>query len=212
MSSLRYGPSGRGCPCQRDAVRLWLGGRARQPTARPTRAADYGRGYSSDYDGDGRSAQADGFAQLSSAQFAAVRGALDAVSKADGAGFSVEGFTNLSVSFAGAGSGAGRRARGEHARTSPPPTPICPGAGIGGDVWLGGIGARAAGGQLRPRDRAARARARAGTEALPRELGVREARPGLRLAGVHGDDLPPLGGRPRRPATTSRSGARRRPS
>ena len=114
----------------------WAGGRITYST--PDTAADYGRGYSSDYDGDGRSAQADSFAKLSSAQFAAVRGALDAVSKPT-AGFSVEGFTNLSVSFAGAGSGAGdvRVANTRDVSTS---YAFSPGSGIGGDVWFGGSG------------------------------------------------------------------------
>jgi len=114
----------------------WGGGRISYST--PDAAADYGRGYAVDADGDGRSVQFDGFARLSSAQYASVRGALDAVSTAK-AGFSVEGFTNLSVAAAGAGSGAGdiRAARTADAPTS---YAFLPGSGMGGDVWLGGSG------------------------------------------------------------------------
>ena len=49
-----------------------------------------------------------GFARLSPAQLAVARGALDtAGGPAAHSAFSVEGFTNLSLSYAGAGSGAG---------------------------------------------------------------------------------------------------------
>ena len=69
-----------------------------------------------------------------------MHGALDGGSTAT-AGFSVEGFTNLSVSSAGAGSGAGdmRVANTRDASTS---YAYLPGSGIGGDIWLGGRGAR----------------------------------------------------------------------
>ena len=114
----------------------WAGGRITYSS--PDAAADYGRGYVVDFDGDGRSVLSDGFARLSSAQFASLRGALDSGSTAT-AGFSVEGFTRLSVAHAGAGSGAAdlRAARSADASTS---YAFLPGSGMGGDVWLGGSG------------------------------------------------------------------------
>jgi len=71
----------------------------------PDAAGDYGGGYLSDADGDGRSAQVDGFSRLSTAQVASARFALDVTTRA-AAGFSVEGFTNLRIDHAGLGSGA----------------------------------------------------------------------------------------------------------
>ena len=114
----------------------WAGGRITYSS--PDAAADYGSGYVVDFDGDGRSVLSDGFARLSSAQFASLRGALDGGSTAT-AGFSVEGFTRLSVAHAGAGSGAGdmRAARSADAPTS---YAFLPGSGMGGDIWLGGSG------------------------------------------------------------------------
>lgn len=114
----------------------WGGGKLTY--SNPNAASDYGRGYYSDYDRDGRSAQSDGFSKLSSAQYTSVRTALEGVSKAS-VGFSVEGFTKLSVSSAGAGSGAGdiRVANTRDVSTS---YAYMPGAGVGGDVWLGGSG------------------------------------------------------------------------
>lgn len=104
----------------------------------PARAADYGAGYLADYDRDGRSAQYDGFARLTSTQLAAVKGALEGRSPA-GVGFSVEGFTNLDVRYAGAGSGAGD-IRVAHADDTPTGYAYQPGPGIGGDVWFGRAG------------------------------------------------------------------------
>ncbi|MFO1141761.1 MAG: M10 family metallopeptidase [Amaricoccus sp.] len=104
----------------------------------PDRASDYGAGYRADYDRDGRSAQYDGFARLTSIQLAAVKGALEGRSPA-GVGFAVEGFTNLVVRYAGAGSGAGD-IRVAHADDTPTGYAYQPGPGIGGDVWLGRAG------------------------------------------------------------------------
>jgi serralysin len=114
----------------------WAGGRVSYSS--PDRASDYGGGYAVDFDGDGRSVLSDGFARLSSAQLSCFRGALDRVSSAQ-AGFSVEGFTNLAVTDAGAGSGAGsiRAAQCADVDTS---YAFLPGSGMGGDVWLGGSG------------------------------------------------------------------------
>lgn len=114
----------------------WLGGAVSY--ADPARASDYGIRYFSDVDGDGRSAQRDGFARLSSAQHGAVRGVLDA----DGplgrahAGFTVEGFTRLRVSDGGASGDLnfGNSTDAESAYA------YGPGTGMGGDVWFGRAG------------------------------------------------------------------------
>lgn len=70
--------------------------------------SDYGSEWSywSDEDGDGKSVQFDGFKKLDAKQLAAVHFALNAEDLGQGkaaAGFSVEGFTNLGVSYAGYG-------------------------------------------------------------------------------------------------------------
>ncbi|HET9069133.1 MAG TPA: M10 family metallopeptidase [Amaricoccus sp.] len=111
----------------------WGGGKLSYST--PDAAADYGRGYVSDYDREGRSAQSDGFSKLSSAQSTSVRMAFEGTSKAN-AGFSVEGFTNLSISSAGSGSGAGDVRLASTADVSTAYA-YMPGAGAGGDVWFG---------------------------------------------------------------------------
>lgn len=109
----------------------------------PDRAGDYGSDYRSDLDGDGRSAQNEGFSRFSDAQFAAFRAALDAgyTGNLGGrAGFSVEGFTGLDVTYAGNGSGEAeiRGANSSDAATGYAYLPS--GAALGGDVWLGGSG------------------------------------------------------------------------
>ncbi len=118
--------------------RMWGGGVVTYSD--PDRAADYGGGYFSDYDGDGRSAQNDGFARLTAPQLAAARGVLDAEAVPPArAGFTVEGLTGLSVRYAGAGSGLGdvRLAASSDAPTA---YAYMPGEGMGGDVWLGSAG------------------------------------------------------------------------
>ena len=187
----------------------WAGGRITYSS--PDTAADHGSGYSRDYDGDGRSAQSDGFAALSSAQFAAVRGALDAGATAGGAASRSRASPASRSRYAGAGSGAGDMRVAQH-RGRPHLLRLRPGPRHGRRRLVRRVGARAAGGQLRPPDHAARGRPRARAQARATRAGGSAARPGLRLAGVHGDDLPRLGGGARRPATTSRSGARRRPT
>lgn len=114
----------------------WAGGRI--AVSFPDAAGDYGGGYASDVDRDGRSAQVDGFSRLSSAQVAAARLGLDVV-KAAAAGFSVEGLTGLRVDVLAARSGAGdvRIANASDASTA---YAYLPGTGVGGDVWLGGSG------------------------------------------------------------------------
>lgn len=108
----------------------------------PNTPADYGPGYDSDLDGNGISAHLQHFARLSSTQLGMVRSVLDADgtgARVAHAGFTVEGFTRLSVSYAGAGSGAGDLL---YARTSDTATAYAykPSPGIGGDVWLGRSG------------------------------------------------------------------------
>lgn len=114
----------------------WAGGRI--SVSFPDTGADYGSGYRSDFDRDGRSAPADGFARLSPAQVTAARLALDPAGTVSD-GFSVAGFTNLRIDDAGAGSGAGdvRVANASDAATA---YAYLPGAGVGGDVWFGGTG------------------------------------------------------------------------
>ncbi len=114
----------------------WTGGALTYGS--PTSAADYGSGYHSDQNFDGVSAPRQGFSTLTATQLGAIRGILDA----DGvgcrpahAGFTVEGFTNLSITYA-------RDADIRYANSSDAPTAYAyqPGAGIGGDVWLGRSG------------------------------------------------------------------------
>lgn len=77
----------------------------------PDNPNDYQAGYNSDGDGDGISAQNEGFSQFSAQQMFALHTALNADGGwgelPGGRGLSVEGFTNLSITYAGAGSGAG---------------------------------------------------------------------------------------------------------
>ncbi len=74
----------------------------------PDTPADYQVGYVVDRDGDGLSAQNDTFAQLSNAQRVALHFALNdtiLTQPVGAAGFSLAGFTNITVNYAGAGSG-----------------------------------------------------------------------------------------------------------
>ena len=69
--------------------------------------ADYQAGYFSDGDGDGISAQNEGFSQFTAAQMIAMHSALNQAvytQLAGAAGLSVEGFTNLGLDYNGAGS------------------------------------------------------------------------------------------------------------
>lgn len=117
----------------------WLGGAISYGD--PAQARDYGSGYRSDLDGDGVSAQRDGFARISPAQMTAARMALDADgigAKAAHAGFTVEGFTGLRVNYAGSSGGGDLR----YGSTTDAKTAYAyqPGEGMGGDVWLGRSG------------------------------------------------------------------------
>jgi serralysin len=116
----------------------WIWGGGSVSFSDPDAAADYGAGYVTDYDRDGRSAQLDGFARLAGSQIAAVKSALEGRSAAS-SGFAVEGFTNLAVRYAGAGSGAGD-IRVANAADAPTAYAYAPGPGLGGDLWLGGSG------------------------------------------------------------------------
>ena len=103
-------------------------------------AADYQAGYNSDGDGDGISAQNEGFSQFSAQQMISFHAALnDAVytQLAGAVGFSVEGFTNLNITYNGAGSGTAT-IRG--ANSSDPGTSYAyyPSGNIyGGDTFIG---------------------------------------------------------------------------
>ena len=76
----------------------------------PDRAGDYEADYWADGDGDGVSAQHEGFARFTPEQMATVHAILNTrvySQPAGHAGFSVEGFTNLDIAYAGAGAGDG---------------------------------------------------------------------------------------------------------
>ncbi len=100
----------------------------------------YGTGYPGDFDGDGIPANQEGFSRLSAGQRATAALALDSTLLGPSrAGFTVEGFTNLTTTYVAGGSGA---ANIRIANTSDAPTAYAfyPGAGAGGDVWLGDLG------------------------------------------------------------------------
>lgn len=97
----------------------------------PDTASDYGSGYPSSLSG---------FSRVTAATLAAARAALDAdAGRPAHAGFTVEGFTNLQIRYAGAGSGAGDIRLGNTA-SAPIAFGYFPGGGAGGDVWFGGAG------------------------------------------------------------------------
>jgi len=99
----------------------------------PDQSVDYGH-YAD-------SAPFNGFDQLSPRQLAAARLALDLGGGGpDGrAGFAVEGFTALTVRYAGSGSGDGDIRLGNTADAGTAYAYL-PGAGVGGDVWFGNSG------------------------------------------------------------------------
>lgn len=109
----------------------------------PDSPVDYGGSYWSDYDSDGWSAQRQGFSRFSASQLAAVRAALDsdgAGARAAHAGFAIEGFTNLKVTYAGSGSGAGL-IRYANSSDAPSAYTYLPGeAAQAGDAWFGNAG------------------------------------------------------------------------
>ena len=103
----------------------------------PDSPNDYQVTYQSDQDGDGFSAQNEGFSRLNASQQQAMHFALDADDHAASAGFAVEGFTNLNIAYAGAGSGAStiRIANSSDPATSYAFYPSV--SQTGGDVWIG---------------------------------------------------------------------------
>lgn len=107
----------------------------------PDAAADYGAGYVSDGDGNGVSAQLQGFSQMTAQQMVAahfILGSTVITQPAGSLGFSVAGFTNLGLSYAGAGSGVStiRLANSEDA--NPTAYAYYPSNGaLGGDSFFG---------------------------------------------------------------------------
>jgi serralysin len=103
-------------------------------------SADYQAGYSSDGDGDGVSAQNEGFSQFTGQQTLAMHTALNDATYTQLAaawGFSVEAFTNLSITYSGAGDGT---ATIRAANSSDPGTAYAyyPSSSIyGGDTFFG---------------------------------------------------------------------------
>lgn len=103
-------------------------------------SADYQAGYSSDGDGDGISAQNEGFSQFTAQQTLALHSALNDFTYTQlsaAYGFSIEGFTNLFIDYAGAGVGS---ATIRAANSSDPTTAYAyyPSSSIyGGDTFFG---------------------------------------------------------------------------
>ena len=106
----------------------------------PDAAGDYQLLYYSDQDGDLVSAQNEGFSQVDAAQLLAVHGALNSsiyTQPAGSAGLSVEGFTNLTITYGTSGAGTGTI---RVANTSDAPTSYAfypDGGWYGGDAWFG---------------------------------------------------------------------------
>jgi serralysin len=109
----------------------------------PDRGDEYGRDYWADDDGDGVSAQHEGFARFTPAQLETVHAILNAriYSQPPGhTGFSVEGFTDLDIGYAGPGAGTGILRFANSGDPMPPydtayayfPDPW----GSGGDAWF----------------------------------------------------------------------------
>ena len=103
-------------------------------------AADYQSGYFSDSDGDGVSAQNEGFSQFTPQQLLAMHSALNdfTYTQLAGAyGFSIEGFTNLTIDYNGAGS-ATATIRGANSSDAPTAYAYYPNNSIyGGDTFFG---------------------------------------------------------------------------
>ncbi|MBZ9647468.1 M10 family metallopeptidase C-terminal domain-containing protein [Sphingobium sp. 3R8] len=102
--------------------------------------ADYQSGYFSDSDGDGTSAQNEGFSQFTAQQLLAMHSALNAATYtqlAGAYGFSIEGFTNLTIDYAGAGLGTAT-IRGANSSDAPTAYAYYPANNIyGGDTFFG---------------------------------------------------------------------------
>lgn len=106
----------------------------------PDSAADYQAGYYTDGNGNGISAQNEGFSQLSAQQMVAFHSALNEAiytQPAGSSGFSVEGFTNLGITYGTSGTGTGTI---RYANSSDPGTSYAfyPNNSIyGGDGFIG---------------------------------------------------------------------------
>jgi len=106
----------------------------------PDAPTDYQSGYFNDSNGNGISVQNEGFLQLTAQQLAAAHYALSDLTYTQfpgAAGFSVEGFTNLTIDYAGSGSAV---ASIRIADSADPPTSYAfyPSTFVtGGDVWIG---------------------------------------------------------------------------
>ena len=135
------------------------------------------------------------FQQISAAQLRAAHATLSdtILTQPPGAySYSVEGFTNLSIDYAGAGTGAGTI---RLANTDDPDTAYAyypSNAVYGGDVFFGASGRSPDAGQLRLLHRHPRARPLARAEARPRGRRLRRAAVRHQLDGILGDDLPVL--------------------
>ncbi|MCA0919823.1 M10 family metallopeptidase [Pseudooceanicola nanhaiensis] len=107
----------------------------------PDAAADYQGGYFSDQDGDGTSAQFEGFSQLTAQQLETLHFALNAAVYTQTSGvFSIEALTGIDITYAGAGTG---NATIRVANSSDPSTAYAfyPSTSIyGGDSFMGPSG------------------------------------------------------------------------
>lgn len=103
-------------------------------------SADYQAGYTSDQNGNGISAQFEAFSQFTAQQTLAMHAALNSAiftQLSGAAGFSIEGFTNLTIDYGGTGNGAStiRAANSGDAGTA---YAFYPNNGItGGDTFFG---------------------------------------------------------------------------
>jgi serralysin len=114
----------------------------------PDSERDYGSRYFSDFDGDGVSAQFEGFSSLSRAQLETVHAALNAGNaqgSSAGLAFSVTGFTRLHMTYAGSGDGdAAIRVANTRDYAAGAYAYFPANSEIGGDLWLGKAGERPA--------------------------------------------------------------------
>ena len=116
---------------------MWFGGITYSD---PDSPSDYQVGYSSDPNKNGISVQNDGFSQLSAAQLMSLHFALNSemlTQPAGAAGFSVEGFTNLTIDYAGSGSGAGTIRMANSSDTASAYAFYPSTSREGGDAWMG---------------------------------------------------------------------------
>lgn len=106
----------------------------------PDSAGDYGGAYTYDSDGDGIGVHSDGFSQLNAAERIAMHFALNGSDFGQGVGatgFSVEGFTNLGIDYAGAGTGNATLRLANTTDTTGAYAWYPTSAAYGGDAWFG---------------------------------------------------------------------------